>query len=186
MTIPQGLSYYTDIISKNEEKELYDLINKQKWDTRLSRRVQHYGYLYNYKNVINDVNIDLTIPEWLINVYDKLLEKNIATFTDKSKLQIIINEYKCGLGISKHIDDINKFGDWVISLTIGSGCNIEFEKKDDKHIIYVERRSVYKMENDSRKIWTHCIRPVKYDLLYKNNEKIKRDTRISITFRNVI
>ena len=91
-----------------------------------------------------------------------------------------------GQGIGKHIDDPKKFGKWIISLTLGSGCEIVFSHKESGEIkkIYVDRKSVYKMKFDVRYIWMHQILPKKSDIIDKKS--VPRKTRVSITFRKII
>lgn len=88
-----------------------------------------------------------------------------------------------GQDIASHIDDPNQFGDWIICVSIGSGCIIKFTqpKENKNENIYIEKCSVYEMKNDARFIWKHQIECVKYDTI--NNVKQNRGRRISITFR---
>lgn len=44
-----GLSYIPDFISAQEQACLLSQIDQQPWLTDLKRRVQHYGYKYDYK-----------------------------------------------------------------------------------------------------------------------------------------
>jgi alkylated DNA repair protein alkB family protein 8 len=43
-----GLTYIDDIITPEQETELINFIDIQEWNNSLSRRTQHYGYLYVY------------------------------------------------------------------------------------------------------------------------------------------
>lgn len=183
----KGLSYYPDFLTKEEEEKLIKKIYKSEWDTRLSRRVQHYGHLYEYNHVNNNnANEAPDIPKWIIKLYNKIVEHNIIPEIDISKLQVIVNEYTPGQGIGKHIDDPKKFGNWIISVSLGSGCEIVFENKKTKelHKKYVDKCSLYKMELDARYLWTHQIMSKKTDEV--NENIINRDTRISITFREML
>ena len=44
-----GLTYQPNYISKAEETALIQLIDNQTWLSDLKRRVQHYGYKYDYR-----------------------------------------------------------------------------------------------------------------------------------------
>ena len=44
-----GLTYARDFLSESEEAALIAEINRNDWIGDLSRRVQHYGWRYNYK-----------------------------------------------------------------------------------------------------------------------------------------
>ena len=45
----EGLSYIPNFITRDEERALIEAIDQQSWLTDLKRRVQHYGYKYDYK-----------------------------------------------------------------------------------------------------------------------------------------
>ena len=61
-----GLTYVTDFITPAENDFLLSQIDQQPWLTDLKRRVQHYGYKYDYKarTVGNDAYLEL-VPIWL-------------------------------------------------------------------------------------------------------------------------
>jgi hypothetical protein len=44
-----GLKYITEYITVKLENQLIGLIDEMPWITELKRRIQHYGYRYNYK-----------------------------------------------------------------------------------------------------------------------------------------
>ncbi len=48
--LPKGLIYIPDYITSLVENELISFIDSQEWSNELIRRVQHYGYKYDYKN----------------------------------------------------------------------------------------------------------------------------------------
>ena len=43
-----GLKLYNNVISIEEEERLLSAIDEQPWSSKLKRRVQHYGYTFNY------------------------------------------------------------------------------------------------------------------------------------------
>jgi len=45
-----GLKYIESYITKEEEHELLAKIDESQWLIDLKRRVQHYGYKYDYKS----------------------------------------------------------------------------------------------------------------------------------------
>nr|WP_264479712.1 hypothetical protein [Roseobacter sp. H9] len=47
--LPSGLSYQPDFISAEEADDLAYKIDTQSWRNDMKRRVQHYGYRYDYK-----------------------------------------------------------------------------------------------------------------------------------------
>lgn len=183
MTIPQGLISIENIINDEEEKELLHLIYENQWDTSLTRRVQHYGYRYNYKygTLKFEENSIKPVPEWAKTLFEKCA--NIAGLDTNCKLQVIVNEYVPGQGIRAHVDDPKQFGDWVITVSLGSTCQMDFEKTDEKYSIILQPRSAYVMTGESRFKWTHSIPMRKSDMI--KDKKVKRETRVSITFRSM-
>ncbi len=180
-----GLTYIDDIITPEQETELINFIDIQEWNNILSRRTQHYGYLYVYKygtkNQSNDVP---PVPDIFINLFEQLKSNNLGSNIEYNKLQVIVNEYIPGEGIAPHIDDIKQFGEWIISITLNGGCIINFTRNDTNIKEYVHRRSAYEMKTDARYKWRHSIDKVKYDIV--DNIKYPRKRRISITFRYII
>lgn len=189
---PQGL-YYINSISEQmnelKDKNTIEELDKYKWEylsnSANSRKVQHYGYKYDYKTYnIHEKTIDF--PE-IVNTYkkyltNKCLELNIID--EKYDFnQCIINNYDAGQGISSHID-IKKYGDVIGCFTIGSGATMRFKNDSfELYDIYVEPDSLYIMSGEARYKWKHEMIPRKTDNI--NGKKIKRERRISITFRNV-
>jgi alkylated DNA repair dioxygenase AlkB len=60
---------------------------------------------------------------------------------------------------------------------------MKFTYNGEHKEIYVKPNSLYIMSGDSRYVWSHSMPVKKSDVV--NGIKIKRDRRISITFRNV-
>lgn len=181
----QGLELYFDFIDSPQEIELIRLVNSSEWLSDLARRVQHYGYKYDYKSRKIDNSFFLgELPHWLKDLSKKMTENNLIDFIPD---QAIINEYESGQGIAPHIDCEPCFGDTIISLSLGSTCLMNYENEPNsknKIGILVEPRTLLIMKKDSRYNWYHGIPPRKSDKY--NNQNIKRERRISITFRKVI
>lgn len=163
-------------LDKLEWKPLSSSIN--------SRKVQHYGYLYDYtKYSITKAEYD--IPEFMTELSNILItickDKRIIG-KDYIFNQCIVNNYNAGQGISKHID-LKTFGNVIGCFTINGGATMRFNLGTKTYNIYTKPRSLYIMSGESRYKWTHEMISVKYDTI--NDEKIERKRRISITFRNV-
>lgn len=181
-----GLYYIADFIDNSEL--LFTEIDKQEW-TPLStsvnsRKVQQYGYIYDYK-YYNSKKKGSDMLDCLIDIKNNITDlcKELKLINDEYEFnQCIVNDYLPGQGISKHIDH-KSFGDVICCLTIGSGATMRFIKDDIIYNKYVEPNSLYIMSGESRYNWTHEMTINKFDIV--NNIKIKRDRRISITFRNV-
>jgi len=181
-----GLFYISDIY------DLDDIINnldEKKWfnvnpRNPNSRRVQHYGYSYNYRTSNVSKKCD-TIPDILLPIRDLLgkickIKKLIPD--DYIFNQCIINRYETGQGIGKHIDTTN-YGSVIGCYTAKSGCYMVFTRNTEKVKIYVKPNSLYIMSGEARYNWYHQMLPVKTDLVL--GQSINRKTRISLTFRNV-
>ena len=173
-----GLLYIPAYITSDEEASLIKTINKQAWNNTLSRRVQHYGYRYDYK--ARTVSADMylgTLPKWLSDLAIQLKNDGLS---DEIPDQVIINEYQPGQGISPHIDCEKCFGPRIFSLSLGSSAFMEFtrEGKPKKEILLAQK-SLVMMYGEARSNWKHSI-PARL-----RDKGIERGTRISLTFRNV-
>ncbi len=179
-----GLDYKEGYINKSEHDRLMDLIDKQPWLDDLKRRVQHYGYKYDYKarRIALDMHIG-KLPKWLEVWAEKLWkDRNMPEIAD----QVIVNEYKLGQGISRHIDCEPCFGDTIVSLSLGSGCFMDFTNKDKtKEIpVWLEPRSIVVLSGKARHKWLHGIAARKSDKW--DGHRVDRERRVSLTFRKVI
>jgi alkylated DNA repair dioxygenase AlkB len=179
-----GLYYAENIISPEEEREIIENINKEEWLDDLTRRVQHYGYKYNYKK--RKIEKDDYLGE--LPKFTKKLQKRIFKLIDNSDIdlpydkfdQLIINEYKKGQGISAHTDCIPCFKDGIFTVTISNSGIMTFREADKSIDIKLKRRSVAVMTGKSRYKWTHEINKT------KNTNFNDLDPRISLTFRKCI
>jgi alkylated DNA repair dioxygenase AlkB len=180
-----GLEYHDNFITSAEHSELINIIDEQPWLDDLKRRVQHYGYKYDYKRRNIDKTMHLgEIPDWCKNIGIKLQANGIIDFMPD---QVIINEYLPGQGISNHIDCEPCFNDTIISLSLKSSCIMQFTNNlnAQKVIpILLEPCSLVVLKKDARYNWMHGIKAVKTDNFY--GEKIIRRRRVSLTFRKVI
>lgn len=181
----KGLQYIPNFITKVEHDYLLSEIDKQLWLNDLKRRVQHYGYKYDYKfHRINHSMKIANLPDWLNSFAYRLFEKGIfAEIPD----QVIVNEYLPGQGITDHIDCPPCFSDTVVSLSLGSECVMNLTNKDDpeEKIPYLlQKNSIIILKEDARYNWKHGIKHVKADNY--NGRKIIRERRVSLTFRKVI
>ena len=179
-----GLRYIPDYITEVQHDWLLARIDKHPWLDDLKRRVQHYGFKYDYR--ARKVNLDMHIgelPKWLKVVSEKLQKEG---HTPEVADQVIINEYLPGQGISSHIDCEPCFTDTIVSLSLGSGCVMNFTNTSDKKKIpvWLVPRSLVVLSGKARDTWLHGIAARKWDEW--DGQKHERKRRVSLTFRKVI
>lgn len=179
-----GLSYVSNFLSKEEEINLIKSINSEQWLNDLKRRVQHYGYKYDYKSRAINYNMYLgLLPKWATPYAEKVYSSG---YIDSIPDQLIINEYIPGQGIANHVDCEPCFGETIISISLSSPCVMDFInlKTKQKIEVMLEPRSIVIISGEARHKWTHGIAQRKTDNF--NGVKSDRKLRISMTFRKVI
>lgn len=181
-----GLFYIDDI--KEDTDNIIPELDKLAWipltNSPNSRLVQHYGYKYNYTTYkINEKCED--IPDIILNLKNILTEICLQLNIIDSKYefnQCIVNNYTKNQGISPHIDIVS-YGKVIGCFTIGTDATMTFVDKNEKIDLYVKSNSLYIMSGDARYKWKHSMTSKAIDIV--NGEKISRNRRVSITFRNV-
>ena len=173
-------NYITDL----EHDNLITAIDKNMWSDELKRRVQHYGYKYDYK--ARNINIGMKVrnlPEWANIIGKKLTDDGYFMLPPD---QLIVNEYMPGQGITDHIDCEPCFEDTIISISLGSYTTMNFTNKFTKERIPVvlPPKSAVILKEKSRYDWMHGIPSRKSDTI--NGLKRIRNRRISLTYRRVI
>ena len=185
VTAIRGLQYIEDYITEIQHNWLLTEIEKYKWLNDLKRRVQHYGFKYDYR--ARKVDMDMRIgelPEWLNRLSEKLYKD---AYMPEIADQVIVNEYLPGQGISSHIDCEPCFTDTIVSLSLGSGCVMNFTKasgKTEKIPVWLEPRSLVVLSGEARSEWLHGIAARKWDEW--DGHRYERQRRVSLTFRKVI
>ncbi|HCM83634.1 MAG TPA: alpha-ketoglutarate-dependent dioxygenase AlkB [Rhodospirillaceae bacterium] len=179
-----GLKYIPDYISAEQHDALITQIDAQLWNNELKRRVQHYGYRYDYKaRMVHDTSYLGPLPDWLASFARRLYADGIfPNFPD----QVIVNEYEPGQGISAHIDCTPCFGDTIASLSLGSSCVMQLTHpaSSQREDISLYPRSLIILSGNARYQWTHAIPARKSDTI--NGIKHPRTRRVSLTFRMMV
>ena len=179
-----GLTYIPDYINIDNQNKLLNLIDQQEWSTKLKRRIQQYGYKYDYKNGSLASSSDLgPLPDWVQNMANRLSDDGLTANVPD---QVIINEYEPGQGITDHVDCVPCFGKTIITLSLGGLCVMDFTKlqTQEKVSILLLPGSVLVMKGAARYGWEHGIAARKKDT-YKG-EEFMRTRRVSMTFREVL
>lgn len=182
-SLVSGLEYKREFITSEEQKRLISFIDENEWSNELKRRVQHYGYRYNYKVRKIDESLRVTsIPHELDFILERLVSDGIF---DAKPDQLIINEYLSGQGITKHTDCVPCFKDTIVMISLNSTCVMKFTKDNMETVeLFLEPRSMLVCSGESRYEWAHEIPPRKSDK--HNGNIVYRDRRVSLTFRQVI
>jgi alkylated DNA repair dioxygenase AlkB len=179
-----GLSYLDNFIDQQCHDTLLQDIDNQNWLEDLKRRVQHYGYKYDYKSRRIDQSMRLgALPDWVMPVVQLLQQ---AGWFQRPPDQLIVNEYLPGQGIFNHVDCVPCFAETIASLSLGSSCVMNYKSKSTGEVVPVllQPRSLVVMRGESRFEWLHGIDARKTDII--DGRTIHRSRRISLTFRNVL
>ena len=153
------------------------------WRNDLSRRVQHYGWRYDYKAraITPDMHIG-ALPDWLANMAQKLYDE--TGLFDRVPEQVIVNEYLPGQGIAMHIDHPG-FGPTVCTISLLDDWEMDFaENWRDKSPALLQRGSCVLLTDAARSIWQHGIAPRKSETTDAGRRS--RQRRLSLTFRTVL
>lgn len=173
-----GARYLATFVSSEAGAHLLRDVDTRPWLADLQRRVQHYGYRYDYKarRVARDMYLG-PLPEFLLPIVERLTGEGLfATAPD----QAIINEYEPGQGISAHVDCVPCFGETIATLSLGSECEMEFVRGDESERMILQVGSLLVLSGPARYEWTHAIRGRKSD------HKRPRTRRVSVTFRTIV
>ncbi|KAI0371448.1 hypothetical protein BV20DRAFT_965177 [Pilatotrama ljubarskyi] len=142
---------------------------------------------------------DLLKPAVPPATHELLFSPSPASHTGPPRArQAIINLYWPGEGISPHVDLLDRYGDGIIGVSLGSGCAMRFAKSSpesedaiqamDDCALYLPKGSVLVMTKEARYEWTHGI-DKRFDDLVEEfagspcGVLLERDVRLSITFR---
>jgi alkylated DNA repair dioxygenase AlkB len=176
----QGLMYLPGVLTPEEQVKVLAEIDKMPWQDDLKRRVQHYGYKYDYKaRAVNHSMYIGRLPPFAIEVVQQLMSHGlISGFPD----QLIVNEYQAGQGISAHVDCEPCFKDTIVTVSLGSTYEMDFISLESREVCstLLEPGSALVLGRAGRYQWMHRIRARKSD------HGVPRGRRVSLTYRNVI
>ena len=181
-----GLYYSRDFLDDYAQSEAVKHIDTEPWSEDLKRRVQHYGWRYDYK--IRSITSDMylgPLPDWITKIAERLYAE--TGLFDRLPEQVIINEYKPGQGIALHADK-DCFGATVATISLGDEWEMKFRpvkgSPDEDKFIMLERGSALILTDAARYRWKHGIdkRKIEKD---KSSQRERR-RRVSLTFRTVI
>lgn len=180
-----GLRMQYDWLSLEHEQDLLEEIDAQKWNTKISRRTQHYGreYVYSKKTTAGEAPPLETVPE-IEHVGKLLFERGIF---DRMPEEALVNEYYRNQGIAAHTD-AKVFGPVVVSISLNADCVMKLShstKCPTPIDVFLPRRSLLIMEDAIRYEWKHEIPKT---VRYYDDEGVQHTKpddyrRVSLTYR---
>jgi len=183
-TLPPGAAYMPDFVTPDMAVSLVRNLDAMPWITDLKRRVQHYGYRYDYRarTVAEDSHLG-ALPDWLTRLGARLRDED---WFERPPDQVIVNEYLPGQGIAAHVDCVPCFSGTIASLSLLSSCEMHFKERSSGGRLsqFLEPRSLLVLKGSARFDWTHAIPARKSDL--RHAQRVPRSRRLSLTFRNVL
>lgn len=185
---PPGLCLEPDAIDAAEADHLLAIVDAAPWSDALSRRVQHYGAVYDYRSGGARPPKRLgPLPGWLSALAERLAARGLFAAPPD---QVIANEYLPGQGIAPHVDRLDHFGEAVASLSLCGACVMRFSHPETGATadLHLPPRSLLAMRGEARRVWRHGIAPRKTDPGKTDpgpSGRIPRARRVSLTFRTL-
>lgn len=177
---PKGLRLLKDFVSPDEESALLADIDTAHWDDSMSRRVQHYGWRYDYKaRKVQSSGYLGPLPSWAQMLAERL---HNAGLVPELPDQVIVNEYVGPQGIAKHIDCPSCFRGPIVTISLIESWEMVFSRKagtgdTQKFEILLSSGSAAILDGEARHVWQHEIP--------RKKGTPPRGRRVSITFRKV-
>ena len=181
-----GFVYRRHFITEEEEPALLASIDGAEWSKELQRRVQHYGWRYDYKKRRIDESMRVgELPEWAQELGRRLVNEGLM---EELPDQVIVNEYCGRQGILPHIDQPKSFAEHIATISLLETWGMVFRRRGSKEKIEkaLERGSVAVLTGDARYKWTHEIPKRENEPQMDRQGKrrwVRRSRRISLTFR---
>ena len=171
-----------DFVTEREEARILDRIYDAHWLCDLSRRVQHYGYRYDYRHR-GAAAPAAPFPRWATAIAERMQ----SWFAPRIPEQCIVNEYRPGQGIGMHADH-RSFGPVVASLSLADTWTMRFRPRrpGDPYVpgacrhdeaTDLPRRSLLVLRGRARTAWMHGIDAT-------DTARYRR-VRVSATFRTL-
>ncbi|KAJ3032972.1 Alkylated DNA repair protein alkB 8 [Rhizophlyctis rosea] len=187
-----GLLLVFNIMSANDETTLINLIKENPGHfVQQIHPAQEFGWRFLKRSNSSHSVSPLTMhdclgifPDWLQHLWSMC----VPHIAHKDALMeqpdhALINTYAPGDGCVAHTDQQVFWTTWVVGVSFGSGCEMEFRRVDPLHgapvKVYVPPRSMYVMTGDARYKFTHGFSFRTHD------GEVPRGERISITFRAI-
>lgn len=180
--VPEGLVVRENFLSEQEEIALLQTIDQATWSKVLSRKVQHYGWTYDYRSrKVESKGYLGPLPAWAHALASRLFSEGLL---HEMPDQVIVNEYLGEQGISRHTDCPECFRGPIATVSLNEAWEMVFHRKEatgktSRYAQVLPRGSVAILSGASRSEWTHEI-PKR-----KKEAGVLRVRRVSVTFRKV-
>ena len=181
-----GVIYLPAFLTTRECNDLLAKIDARPWMNDLKRRVQHYGWRYDYSSrVVTEEMKTEPLPGFILKIAREL---NVRGWFASIPDQVIVNEYEPGQGIAPHIDR-DCFGPSVATLSLGDRWPMQFTPlgrsavATESEEIFLDVGSMLILQGDARTRWMHGI--VKRRTDGQGRSRRQRMRRVSVTFRTV-
>ena len=187
-----GLALFPEFVTEAEERDLLAAIDGHAWVALAKRRVQHYGYAFDYAT--RSVAVDGVggerrqrpgLPGWLGFLLERLGAR-VEALAGQALDQATVNEYACGVGLAPHVDTHSAFSGAIVSLTLAGRSAMEFRREGRaSRGVALERRSLLVMAAEARYAWAHYIPHRKADIVEGAGVVARDPRRVSVTLRTV-
>ena len=176
-----GLIYRSGFLSEFQESALMAIIDQGTWNRELKRRVQHFGWRYNYKTRRIDEELNLgPLPTWAMSIATQrsASRRIAATRTRPGDRKRVYRRagHQAGTSIRSAL-----FSRWIAMISLLESWEMVFRRAPNHMVAKVlQHGSVTVMTGDARYRWSHEIpqRAVEPD-------GSERARRVSVTFRKV-
>ena len=173
---PQGLLYRPDVLTRDEETALLDVLADLRFDPIVirgqaaRRTARHYGLGYDYES--RTPRPGEPVPEWLLPVRGRA--SALAGVEPEALVESLVQRYPPGSTIGWH-RDAPAFGT-VVGISLGGPARLRFQRgrRENRRVweLAAEPRSGYVLAGEARTSWEHSIPATK-------------ELRYSITFRTL-
>jgi alkylated DNA repair dioxygenase AlkB len=173
-----GLRYVPSYLDSATQDGLLAAVDAGQWRDLGSRRVQIYGYSYDFgKGGASRVD---DLPVWALELAVRLERDGLMPDVAD---QLIVTEYATGQGVRPHVD-APLFTDTIVSISLGSSCIMEFTTETGaREEQFLEPMSALVIAGEARSGWKHAI-PAREQDAWGGCVR-PRARRVSLTFRKM-
>ncbi|MDE2904811.1 MAG: alpha-ketoglutarate-dependent dioxygenase AlkB [Acidobacteriota bacterium] len=178
-----GARLIEDFLDPATETAWLEAIDTSDWSREIGRRVQHYGFRYDYdRRTAGRAEPAAPLPPWAQAAAARLED----LFGGTRPEQCIVNEYLPGQGIGMHAD-ADAFGPVVVSISLGADWPMRFRPRYGQPynrnglagdaVVTLPARSALVLSGAARTRWMHGID--------RRDTAGERHRRVSATFRTL-